>query len=259
MRKREKFVITLLSILIVFFGVASFFGYRIFLNITTEITEIKQTQIDQSSNQIETNQLLLSNMDWSTKRQKKTLFMRDMILAEWKRIGRKEREKRGITLSLVEAYSLADNFMLNAEIYPNIDALLLLALSRTESIFWKKALSHRGAMGIMQVMPVTGRPYFDLFGISFSEKKLYDPAINIKIGTRFFDDVYATYGSLEKTLAYYNGGRWGATCYPDSLDRCHPETRDYVPKVLSFYKEYKDRYKTFRVDSSMVPDMSKGR
>lgn len=259
MKKREKFVIGVLVILCALLGVASFYGYQMVTQLTAEIAEIKEAQKHQRANQIETNQLLLSTMDWSTRRQKQILFMRDMIISEWKRIGEKERVKRGITLNLGEAYYIADNIVANTEIYPNIDPLLILALSWKESAFWRKARSFKGALGIMQVMPATARPYFDLYGISFSQGKLYDPATNIKIGTRFFDDVFASYETLEKTLAYYNGGRWGAAYYPDSLDKCHEETKDYVPKVLAKFEEYKELYKSFRIDSSMVPNKSKRR
>lgn len=252
MRKRDKFVIAMLIVLCSLLGTTVFYGYKKTTQLTGEITEIKEIQKDQRSNQIETNQLLLSNMDWSTRRQKQTLFMRDMIISEWKRIGEKERQKRGITLNLNEAYDIADNIMVNAEIYPNIDPLLVLAISWKESAFWRSATSYRGAVGLMQVMPVTARPYFDIFGISFSTMKLYDPATNIKVGTRFLDDVMASYGSVLKSLAYYNGGARGALNYPDSLERCAEETQDYVPKVLDKWEQYKERYKSFRVDSAMV-------
>lgn len=252
MRKRDKFVVTMLVLLCMLLGAAAYFGYRMVGNLTIEIEEIKETQKHQRAHQIETNQLLLSNMDWSTRRQKQTLFMRDMIIAEWKRIGTAERKKRDISLDLSVAYDVADNIMVNAEIYPHLDPLLILAIAWKESAFYKRARSHMNAMGLMQVLPVTARPYFEIFGISFDSRKLYDPATNIKIGTRFLDDVYATYGSIEKALAYYNGGSWGATYYPDSLEKCPEETADYVPKVLEKWKEYQEQYKTFRVDSVMT-------
>lgn len=252
MKKREKSVIILLSVLCLIFIFSSFLGYKLVHELTKEISEIKRTQKEQKANQIETNQLLLSNMDWSTRRQKKTLFMRDMIISEWKRIGSKERGKRDISLSLNEAYDIADNIMMNAEIYPNIDPLLILSVCWKESAFWKRAISHKGAMGLMQVMPVTARPYFEIFGISFNKNKLYETGINLKVAVRFFEDVISTYGSIEKSLAYYNGGRWGATYYPDSLEKCAKETAEYVPKVIDKYKEYKESYKSFRVDSVMV-------
>lgn len=252
MRKRDKFVITMLLILCVLLGTAAFFGYKMVTQLTFEIAEIKEVQKHQRANQIETNQLLLSNMDWTTRRQKQTLFMRDMIISEWKRIGKKERQKRGLDLNLNEAYGIADNIMLNAEIYPNIDPLLVLAICWKESAFWRGATSYKGAIGLMQVMPATARPYCEIFGISFDTRKLYDPGTNIKIGTRFLDDVTASYGSIPKSLAYYNGGVWGAAYYPDSLDKCPDETVDYVPKVIEKWKEYQEIYKSFRVDSTMV-------
>lgn len=251
-KKREKFVIILLIILCGLLGSVIFYGYKMIDRLTNEIVSIKESQEEQKANQIETNQLLLSNMDWSTQRQKQTLFMRDMIIKEWRRLGSKERDARDISLNLNEAYDIADNIMMNSEIYPDLDPLLVLAICWKESSFWKRAKSSKGALGLMQVMPVTARPYFELFGISFSNRKLYENSVNVKVGTRFLDDVYATYGTVEKSLAYYNGGRWGATYYPDSLEKCAYETAAYVPKVISKYEEYKELYKSFRVDSSMV-------
>ena len=252
MRKREKFVISMLVVLCLLLGGAAFFGYKMVMQLSTEISTIKEAQRNQQAHQIETNQLLLSNMDWSTRRQKQILFMRNMIIAEWERIGQKERERRDISLDLNEAYDIADKVMMNAEIYPNIDPLLILAMAWKESAFYKEAKSNRDARGLLQVLPVTARPYFKILGISFNANKLYEYPINIKIAVRFFDDILSTYGTVEKALAYYNGGWRGATYYPDSLDKCPSETADYVPKILDKWNEYQYMYKTFRIDSVMV-------
>ena len=120
----------------------------------------------------------------------------------------------------------------------DIDYELLQALIATESGFDAGAVSPKGAVGLMQVMPATAQRY----GVSGDarrpvEQKLTDPRTNIRTGTRYLRDLIRMFpGQLELALAAYNAGegavqRYGGTIPP------YRETQDYVRKVLGFYGE----------------------
>ncbi len=108
---------------------------------------------------------------------------------------------------------------------------LILAVIAVESNFDPRALSDKGAMGLMQLMPGTAR---DLF-----VEDAWDPAQNIEGGARYLRLLANQYaGDMVKTLAAYNAG-------PDAVRRDGeavpniPETKEYVRKVVALYKAYK--------------------
>lgn len=106
-----------------------------------------------------------------------------------------------------------------------VDALLIAAVVETESHFKADAISPRGAVGLMQVLPSTaGEPV----------ERLLDPKVNIDHGTRYLGYLLRRFeGDLELALAAYNAG-------PTNVRRFggvppFSETRRYVEKVLDIY------------------------
>jgi len=187
---------------------------------------------------------LLSSMDWATRRQRSILFMRDMILDEWKRIGEED-------IDVGKAYNYAELIMRNTENFPSLDPFLIMAIAWRESAFGERRVSFRGAIGVMQLMPHTARPYFELYGIPYSDSALYQPVNNFKVAIRLFADIVTSYNKIEKSLAIYNCGNYGIY-YPDSMIWIPDETRKYVPDVLSKWVEYKIAFETFHVDSLLI-------
>lgn len=130
------------------------------------------------------------------------------------------------------------------------DPYLLAGVIRTESKFDARAISQRGARGLMQVMPETGRWAASNLGLKdFREDALYDPATNLLIGTWYLADLRREFeGDLILTLAAYNGGgrnvkdwlasnQWTGT--HETLEQIpFRETRDFVERVLVDYKRY---------------------
>jgi len=126
-----------------------------------------------------------------------------------------------------------------------VDVNVLCGLIRQESFFEPGAVSGAGALGLMQVLPVTARSLAAQMGVkNFQAEELRDPAINIRYGVRFFLDRYREYGgNLAYTLASYNAGRVKLKVWMDNLGGLdqdlfvefipYSETRDYVKRILA--------------------------
>ena len=122
----------------------------------------------------------------------------------------------------------------------NIDFELLQALIVAESGFDPTAVSPKGAIGLMQIMPATARRY----GVESDkklalEKKLTDPRINIKTGTRYLRDLINMFpGRIELALAAYNAGE-GAVQRAGNQIPNYKETQNYVKTVMQIYSALK--------------------
>ena len=100
-----------------------------------------------------------------------------------------------------------------------------MAVAKVESDFQYRVRSHKGAIGVMQIMPATARSEF---GINPDE--LWDPRLNIQLGIDFLEQLYAQYGEKwELALSHYNGGtlKGGKGALPNPMD-----TQKYVADVF---------------------------
>jgi soluble lytic murein transglycosylase-like protein len=117
-----------------------------------------------------------------------------------------------------------------------VDFALLKALIATESGFDASAVSPKGAVGLMQVIPDTANRY----GLKGNRKvsiqtKLKDPHTNLHTGTRYLRDLLAMFpGQLELALAAYNAGE-GAVQKAGNRIPNFPETQNYVKTVMQLY------------------------
>ncbi len=105
----------------------------------------------------------------------------------------------------------------------NLDPRLVQAVVQVESGYNPTALSRRGAMGLMQLMPETAR----MMGVADP----YDPVQNLRGGTRYLRQQLRRFPNLSLALAAYNAGPTTVVRH-DGIPP-YPETRDYVRKVLS--------------------------
>jgi soluble lytic murein transglycosylase-like protein len=88
-----------------------------------------------------------------------------------------------------------------------LDPQLVLALIQVESSGNPRALSHMGAMGLMQVRPETAEPIARDLGIEgMSAQALYDPTTNIRIGVHYLRELINRFGSVDTALTAYNCG-----------------------------------------------------
>ena len=121
-----------------------------------------------------------------------------------------------------------------------IDYELLQALIAAESGFDVAAVSPKGAIGLMQLMPDTARRYgVDGDKKMAIEKKLIDPKINVKAGTRYLSDLIKMFpGRLDLALASYNAGE-GAVQRAGNKIPNYKETQNYVKTVMQLYNGLK--------------------
>ena len=118
----------------------------------------------------------------------------------------------------------------------DIDIELLQAVIATESGFDPEAISPKGAIGLMQVMPDTAQRYGVRPDARASvENKLMDPKLNIATGSRCLRDLIALFpGRTDLALAAYNAGE-GAVQKAGNRIPNYPETQNYVSTVLQLY------------------------
>lgn len=83
-----------------------------------------------------------------------------------------------------------------------VDPLLIVAIMAVESSFNPRAVSNMGAQGLMQVMP---RYHQDKIANRPGKDALFDPALNVRVGTQVLHEGLTRYGSVQNALQYYNG------------------------------------------------------
>ncbi len=125
----------------------------------------------------------------------------------------------------------------------NVDPLLVASVVRAESMFKQGATSKRGAQGLMQIMPATGRFIAKSSNIKLHEKGgLLNPETNIKLGVWYLRYLLQRFqGDLQRTLVAYN---WGPTNLRRALssgESFPKESVQYVNKVLSHHSVWIER------------------
>ena len=107
-----------------------------------------------------------------------------------------------------------------------VDPKLVDSLVRVESAYNPKAVSRKGAMGLMQLMPQTAK--------RLRVANPYDPESNIRGGVREFARLIERYsGNLQLALAAYNAGEGAVARYRGIPP--YSETRNYVSKIMTLY------------------------
>jgi len=134
----------------------------------------------------------------------------------------------------------------------NFDPMFAAGLIRQESTFQADAVSHANAIGLMQILPKTGRLLARQLKIRYTRTTLYDPNENIAIGMLYIANLTRSTGSPEYAAAAYNAGEdrialWKSERTYDEIPELvesipFTETREYVQIVLRNADMYRALY-----------------
>ena len=133
-----------------------------------------------------------------------------------------------------------------------LDPMLVAALIRQESTFQPDALSHVGAIGLMQVLPRTGKKLARRLKLRYSRAKLFEPEYNLQLGTLYLADLMREFGKPEAALAAFNAGEDRVAAWRAERDYEEPaefvesipftETREYVQIIMRNAEVYRRLY-----------------
>ena len=123
-----------------------------------------------------------------------------------------------------------------------VELPLLKAIMAAESGFNPDAMSPKGAIGLMQIMPMTAERYgLAGDGKKSIEEKLRDPKTNIRLGARYLADLFRLFpGQQDLVIASYNAGEGAVQQYRNAIPP-YPETRNYVELVTQLHQAYQSR------------------
>lgn len=141
----------------------------------------------------------------------------------------------------------------------NVDPFLVAAIIKNESNFKHDAVSKVGAVGLMQIMPETGRWIAEQMGLeNYQDSDLYQTRKNIRMGCWYVGELEHEFQhNLVLLMVAYNAGRgqthewmqkngWDYN-FNDTKSIPYPDTREYVAKVMQdrdkYYLLYKDKIK----------------
>lgn len=109
-----------------------------------------------------------------------------------------------------------------------LDPKLLHAIIRAESAYNHLAVSHAGAVGLMQLMPATARRY------GVTDRR--DPVQSIQGGARYLKKLLAEFATHDLAIAAYNAGEGAVRKYGNRIPP-YKETRTYVKRVMANYQK----------------------
>ncbi len=129
---------------------------------------------------------------------------------------------------------------------------VIYSVIKVESNYQSNAVSHAGAVGLMQITPETFDWIMMLLGEELDRGMLYDPETNIKYGTYLLSYLYTEFGIWDTVFAAYNAGMARIKGWLKDAEYSEgdgtlsyipiEETREYVPKINKAIEKYKRLY-----------------
>ena len=147
-------------------------------------------------------------------------------------IGRKKAERVLHPLARKKAERVLHPIVIQAAIRHQIDPALIKAIIMAESGYNTRAISKKGAKGLMQLMPATAQ--------ALGVEDVFNPKQNINGGVRYFKQLVNQFGGdVELALAAYNAGSRNVRHYQGIPP--FKATRYYIKKVFEYYEIYKNQ------------------
>ena len=141
-----------------------------------------------------------------------------------------------------------DSFIVESGKRNSVDPLLLYSIMHQESSFKPRALSYKGARGLMQLMPGTA----SRFGVS----NIWDPKQNIEGGARYMRFLLNLFsGDVRLALAGYNAGEGAVMKYGYQVPP-YSETREYVRRIGNRYSMIRDPNALANAGTSNRPQLA---
>jgi peptidoglycan lytic transglycosylase len=144
----------------------------------------------------------------------------------------------------------------------DFDPMFAAGLIRQESTFQADAVSRKDAIGLMQVLPKTGKLLAKQLKVRYTKDKLFEPDFNIELGMVYIANLVRQTGALEYAAAAYNAGEdriaaWKAERNYDEIPELvesipFTETREYVQVVLRNTEVYRTIYGQPRVATQVA-------
>ena len=131
------------------------------------------------------------------------------------------------------------------------DPLLVLAIIQVESSFGPRAISHKGACGLMQVKPSTAHAEVTRLGWEWSgDNNLFEPVLNVRLGIEYLSKLVRKFGSVEKALIAYNHGESAVRGW---LSEGLSLPQAYLQRVQAEYRRLQCRYDPTECPSFVGP------
>ncbi|MEE2679357.1 MAG: lytic transglycosylase domain-containing protein [Myxococcota bacterium] len=151
---------------------------------------------------------------------------------------RSELDRRRTGLAPDEREALARAIVIEAHRH-HLDPALVMAVMHVESRFDNFALSPVGAMGLMQILPSTGKELAAKHGVSwYGPQTLFDPVVNVRLGVAYLKQLTDRFGNVSTALAAYN---WGPGHIDRRIRRGHQLPRTYPRLVLEAHAAAQSR------------------
>ena len=183
-------------------------------------TENSAQPAETSAAQDKTEELDFQKTNWSAIADSTSISIKTKSLLAGKSLG-----------SFSTGNAVIDGYILESSVRHNIDPLLIFAQMSQESSFRKKATSHKGASGLMQLMPATA--------IRWGVKNIYNPKQNIEAGVKYMRWLLDLFnGDLKLALAAYNAGEGSVKKYGNKIPP-YTETINYVKRISTHYDKIK--------------------
>jgi len=221
--KSSIFMCIIAFLIIAFIAAIALFGVK-YVNKIVNNNLVMSKNIERMKNEINLKfQTLSAGITFDQKRKRTLLYLRDII------------SDINPELKPSDAYEIAEVNLEHCDRFKRVDPLLLVAVQKVESTFNSKAVSTKGALGINQIWPSTGRILCRIAGWEYNKKALIDIEKSTYLAVLYLDLLHVEYKGTERLiLADYNGGPKNAYLLSIGSDNCSKETQLYVENVLTF-------------------------